>query len=192
MRRRSAALSALAALTGVLALLTPSPVAAQTGGYPPGLCNVLTGAQDLGNVAVGQQLRFQLAPQCIFTPGATVSLTANGVAFTKIANAAGFVDLSVNVISETQFEINPVVPARCGVNTIVGTGPSAVAGGRQVTQTATFNLVCRGAVAKPATPPRRLSLTGDNVARWGASALVLLLMGAALVTVGRRRASARN
>lgn len=189
-RRTSAAMGALVALTAALALLAPSPVSAQ---YAPGVCNVLTGFQELGDVRVGQRFSFQMAPQCVFTPGSTVNFSANGVAFTKTANASGFVDVTVNVISQTQFEINPTVPARCGINNIIATGPSTVAGGRQVTQTATFNLVCDAAGPRAATPVRgRLSLTGSNVLPWAAGALALLMVGALLTVASRRRASARS
>ena len=179
------------ALASAVVVLTPSAALSQA--YPQP-CNVLSGAQDLGDVTVGQTFTFQLAPQCTFTPGATVNMTANGVAFTKTANASGFVTVTVTVVSETAFDVNPRVPARCGVNTITGTGPSAVAGGRQVTQTATFNLVCKGGVvAKPAVPVRgRLSLTGASVLPWAAGALALLMAGTVLTVAGRRRASARS
>ena len=181
------------ALVGVFALVAPAPVSAQTG-YPPGACNVLSGAQNLGDVRVGQRFSFQLTPTCPWTVGAAVNVVVNGVVIPgKIANANGFVDLTINVVSQTLLEVNPQTPARCGINTITGTGPSAVAGNRQVTQTATFNLLCDAAAAKPATPVTgRLSLTGANVLRWAASALVLLLIGTVLVAADRRRASARS
>lgn len=191
-RRTTAAMGALVALAGALALVAPSPVSAQTG-YPPGPCNVLAGFQELGDVRVGQRFTFQLAPQCVWTPGATINITVNGASFTKTANANGFVDVTVNVLSQTQAEVNPTVPVRCGINTIVGVGPSRVAGDRQVTQTATFNLICDAAPAKPATPVTgRLSLTGSNVLPWAAAALALLMVGALLTVASRRRASARS
>ena len=193
-RSTSAVIGAVLALTGAFTLLAPSPVAAQTG-YPPALCNVLSGAQDLGNVVVGQTFTFQLAPPCPWTPGAAINVVVNGVVIPgKVANASGFVDLTIRVVSETLLEVNPQVPARCGINTIVGTGPSRVAGNRQVTQTATFNLVCKGAaVAKPAVPVRgRLSLTGASVLPWAGGALALLMAGTLLTVAGRRRASARS
>lgn len=191
-RRTSAAIGAAVALTSLLALLAPAPVSAQTG-YPPAACNVLTGAQTLGDVTVGQRFSFQLAPTCPWTPGAAVTVQVNGVLIPgKVANANGFVEVTINVLSQTLLEVNPQVPGRCGTNTVTGTGPSAVAGNRQVTQTASFNLVCDG-VAKPAAPVRgRLSLTGANITRWAASALVLLLIGTVLVAADRRRASSRT
>lgn len=180
------------ALTSVFALLVPAPVSAQTG-YPPAICNVFVGAQDLGDVRVGRRSSFQLTPVCPWSPGAAVTTQANGVLIPgKFANANGFVDLTVNVVSPAVLEVNPQVPGRCGINTITGTGPSAVAGNRQVTQTASFNVIC-DAVAKPATPARgRLSLTGANITRWAASALVLLLIGTVLFAADRRRASSRS
>lgn len=184
-----AALAALAVtLASAVVILTPSPASSQA--YPPACA---PGAQELGNITVGQTFTFQLAPTCAFTPGATVSFTANGVTFTKTANASGTVDVTVNVVSATELTINPTAPARCGVNIITGVGPSAAVGGQLVTQTATFNLVCAAGVPRAATPVTgRLSLTGANVTRGGAAALVLLMVGAAMVTVGRRRASART
>lgn len=186
-------MGALLALTGALALLAPSPVSAQTG-YPPAVCNILIGSQNLGDIRVGQQFTFQLAPVCVFAPGATVNVIANGVAFNQTVNNNNFVDIKVNVISVNQFVINAPIPAKCGINTIVGTGPSAVAGGRTVTQTATFNLVCDGVAAKPVAKAvtGRLSLTGSNVLPWAAAALALLMVGVLLTVASRRRASARS
>lgn len=191
-RRTSAALGAAAVLFGMLSLLSPSSAAAQD--YTAS-CNVLSGSQDLGNITVGQRFAFQLRPQCTFTAGASATITANGVSFTKPVNANGFVDVTVNVISETVLEVNPQVPARCGVNTISAVAPSTVAAGRQVVQTATFNLLCAGAPGAPTTPARSagvLSRTGSDVLPWAAGALGLLMAGAVLVVAGQRRVSARG
>lgn len=178
------------ALASAVVVLTPSSALSQA--YPQP-CNVLSGTQSLGDVTVGQRFSFQLAPGCTFTPGTTVSINVNGVVFTKVANAAGFVDVTVNVLSQTEMEVNPRVPARCGVNTITGTGPSTVAGGRQVTQSASFNLLCGAAAPKAATPVRgRLSLTGANTVPLAAAAFALLMVGALLTVASRRRAAART
>ena len=190
-RSTSAVIGAVLALTGAFTLLAPSPVAAQTG-YPPAVCNILVGSQTLGDIRVGQQFTFQLAPVCVFAPGGTVNVIVNGASFTQTVNNNNFVDINVNVVSQTQLLIKGPVPAKCGINTITGTGPSTVAGGKQVTQTATFNLLCDG-VAKPAVPVRgRLSLTGASVLPWAAGALALLMAGTLLTAAGRRRASARS
>ena len=193
-RNASSAIGALLALAlaSAVVVLTPSPALPQA--YPQP-CVQVTGSQSVGDIRVGETFTFQIAPQCTFTVGATITINANGVVFTKVANVAGFVEVTVRVISQAAFEINPTVPAKCGPNTITATGPSTVAGGRPVTQTATFNLACDAGTprARAATPVRgRLSLTGTDVLPSAAAALALLLVGPLLVTASRRRASARS
>lgn len=198
MRRRQA-LTALLTVVGAALLALAPPASAQTG-YPPGSCTVLTGTQDVGSVAVGQHFVVQLAPTCVFTAGAAVTVTVNGVNIPgKVANASGFTIVDITAVSATQLSIDdPVLtPAVCGVNTVSGQGPSAVAGGRTVTQTANFTLNCAVAPAAPRSGPAtpvtgRLSLTGANVARWLAAAFFLVAIGSLLVLADRRRHRVRN
>jgi hypothetical protein len=183
------------ALTGLVAglLMVLAPAAsAQTSGA--GTCTVLTGTQDVGSVTVGQTFRLQVAPTCGFTPGTTLTVTVNGVNIPgKVANASGATVVTITVVSATQLSVDdPVlVAARCGVNTVVATGVSAVAAGRAVTQTANFNLVCPSAPAAATPVAGRLSLTGANVARWAAGALALVMLGSLFVVSARRRATTR-
>jgi hypothetical protein len=205
--KRTQILAALAAVTATVFLLAPA-ASAQTGGYPPGDCSVLTGTVDVGTVNVGQTFVVQLAPQCVFTPGAAVTVTVNGVNIPgKVATSSGTVLVEVTVVSATQLSIDdPVLtPAFCGpnaVNTVTATGPSAAAGGRQVTQTATFRINCpgtttggttgatTGTTTGPARPiTGRLALTGSNLLRFLAIALALVAMGSAIVITARRRRS---
>lgn len=203
--RRSQAATAALGLVGIVSaalVLLVAPAQAQTG-YPPGGCTTLTGTQNVGTVNVGQTFVLQLAPTCAFTPGTSLTVTVNGVNIPgKVANANGVTTVEVTVVSATQLSIDdPVLtPAICGVNSATASGPSAVAGGRTVTQTANFTLNCSavpgttGATSTggPATPSTgRLSLTGANSLRWAAMAAVLLGVGALFVVATRRRASSR-
>ena len=189
MRRKFLATAlAFSAVAGAAVFSLAAPASGQTG-YPPGPCTPTTGTQDVGTVTVGQQFVLQLAPVCLFTPGATVSINANGVTFSDVAEPNGTVILNVNVLSPTQLSINPTVPARCGVNTVTGTGPSSTAQGGVVTQTANFTLVC------PTTGPTggttgtggTLSRTGSDTLRYVAVALALVVAGSVVVLVTRRR-----
>ena len=190
--RRTQAMAVLVGLTSAVLLVIVPPASAQTG-YPPGPCTAVTGTQDVGGVNVGQRFVVQLAPTCLFTPGASVTVTVNGVDIPgKVAEANGTVLVDVTVVSATQLSIDdPVLtPAICGTNTVTARGPSRTAQGGVSTQTATFRLNCPivPAVATPATPiPGRLSLTGGNVLRYVAVALTLLVAGSMAVTVTRRR-----
>lgn len=194
--RRTQAMAVLVGLvSGVLLLLLVAPAASAQTGYPPGPCTPLTGTQDVGAVDIGQRFILQLAPTCVWTPGAPVAVTVNGVDIPgKVADARGFVLVDITVVSATQLSIDdPVLtPASCAANAVTGTGPSAVAGGATVTQTANFTLNCPGVpTASPATPVRgRLSLTGANLLWTSAAAAALFAVGALLVVVSRRRASA--
>lgn len=87
--RRAQALAGLAALvSGVVVMLAPA-AHAQTG-YPPGVCTAITGTSDVGAVTVGQRFVLQLAPTCLFTPGAAITVTVNGVNIPgKVAEPGG-------------------------------------------------------------------------------------------------------
>lgn len=198
MRRRQAMAALFGVVVATLSLLAPA-ASAQTG-YPPGVCTVLSGTQNVGAVEVGQTFVLQVAPQCVFTAGAPVAVTVNGVNIPgKVANASGAVLVEVTVVSATQLSIDdPVLtPAVCGVNTVTARGPSTVAGGATVTQTANFTVNCprattTGSTAGPATPIiGRLSLTGWNTVGVLAIAAALLAVGSLFVVAGRRRAASR-
>ena len=195
--RRARARVVLCGVVGGLLLLMAPAASAQTG-YPPGPCTAVSGAQDVGNVSVGQRFVLQLAPTCLFTPGSPVTVTVNGVNIPgKAANAGGLVLVDITVVSSTQLSIDdPVLtPAVCGSNTVVASGPSQTAQGGTSTQTARFTLNCQSAVVaaipQVATPVLgRLSLTGADTLRYTAIALALVAVGStALVVTRRRRAS---
>lgn len=197
--RRTQAMGALVGLLSVFVLLVAPAASAQTPGYPPGPCTAVTGTQDVGTVTIGQHFVLQVAPTCLFTVGAALTVTVNGVDVPgKVANASGQVLVTITVVSATQLSVDDPVttPANCGVNTVTVSGPSATAQGGTATQTATFTLTCPVAPAvvtpvSPATPilTRGLSLTGANSARVAALALVLLLTGSLAVLTTRRRRS---
>jgi hypothetical protein len=192
--RRARAVTAVVGLVGALLLLLAPAASAQTG-YPAGLCTTIAGTQDVGTVSVGQHFVLQLAPTCVFTPGAPVTVTVNGVNIPgKVANASGAVLVDITVVSPTQLSIDdPVLtPAICGVNTATARGPSATAQGGISSQTANFVLTCpagAGAGVAPVATPvlGRLSLTGANTVRWAALALALMAAGSMAVVVTRRR-----
>ena len=119
MRRiRSAAMTAVACLAGVLLSLAP-PATAQTGGagvggtatggtgtgtggaggaaltgYPPGPCTVLSSSQFVGDITVGQTFTIRVTPTCLFTPGGTATIVVNGSQpFTKTVNPDGTVTI---------------------------------------------------------------------------------------------------
>lgn len=194
MRRKFlAALVAASAVAGATMFSLASPASAQTGSGI-GTCTAVTGTQNVGNVNIGQRFLLQVAPTCVFTPGATVTVTINGVVLTKVANASGFVVVDVTVLSATQLSIDdPVLtPAVCGTNTVTASGPSTVALGGVSTQTALFTVVCptTPVVVTPVTPTQgRLSLTGANSLRFGAIALALMAVGSIAVVGTRRRRS---
>jgi len=193
---RSGAAAVVAAVLGVVLLVLAPPAPAQTG-YPPGPCTTVSGNQSVGAVSVGQHFVLQLAPTCLFTPGAAVTVTVNGVNIPgKVAQAGGVVLVDITVVSATQISVDDPVtaPAICGTNTVVGTGPSSTAQGGVSTLTATFPLTCPAApsAVTAVTPVQgRLSLTGANVVRMVAVALTLVAAGAlALLVTRRRRAGA--
>ena len=179
------AFSAFSAVAGAAVFSLAAPASGQTG-YPPGLCTPTTGTQDVGTVTVGQQFVLQLAPSCVFTAGATVTVNANGVTFSAVAEPNGTVRLNVDVLSATQLSINGnIVPARCGVNTVTATGPSSAAQG-QVSQTANFTLTCP-TTGGPGTTGGTLSRTGADTVRYAAVAMALVVAGSIVVLVTRRR-----
>jgi hypothetical protein len=201
MRRKFTATAiALLAVASAAVFTLASPATAQTGsGIGP--CAVLAGTQNVGTVSIGQRFVIQLAPQCVFTAGAAVTVTVNGVNIPgKVANASGFVLVDITVLSATQLSVSDptITPAVCGVNTVTARGPSTVANGQIVTQTATFTLNCPGATTGAATTGAatantgRLSLTGANITRWLLAALALLAVGSLLVLADRRRHRGRN
>ena len=201
MRRRQGMAVLVVALVGGL-LFFATPAASPQTGYPPGLCTAVSGTQDLGPVEIGQRFVVQVAPTCLFTPGAPVTVTVNGVDIPgKTAEPGGFVLVDVTVVSATQLSIDdPVLtPAFCGTNTVTARGPSPTAQGGISTQTATFTLNCPapgpggGGIpgAGVATPVAgRLSLTGANSLRVAVAAVALVAAGSMLVVVTRRRRAA--
>lgn len=185
---RTMIVSALLSVTG---LAFVAPASAQTG-YPPGGCTVTSDSQSAGTHAVGETFVIQLAPVCPFTPGSAVPVSVNGQSVgTKVANASGFVAVTITVQSATQLVVDdPVnVAGRCGPNTAVATGPSAVAG-KPVTLTATFTIACAAAAAAQPVPSGTVARTGANVARSTGVALLLVVSGALLVVLVKRRSPA--
>lgn len=189
MRRAQATAGLVALLSGVLLLLAPA-AQAQTG-YPPGVCTTITGSQDVGAVNVGQRFVLQLAPTCLFTPGAAITVTVNGVTIPgKVAQPGGFVLVDITVVSATQLSIDDptLVPAICGANTATARGASGTAQGGVSTQTATFTVNCPLPSAQVAQPVQgRLSLTGSNSVRLAVLALALVSAGSIAVVLTRRR-----
>lgn len=175
-------------LAGILALLAP-PAQAQTG-YPPGLCTPVTGTQDVGSVVVGQRFIVQLAPVCSFTPNAALTVTVNGVDIPgKRAQATGVALVDITVLSRTQLSIDDpiLVPAICGTNSVTAQGPSSVAQGGIATQTANFTLDCPATTAATVPVGGPLARTGTNAWFYGAVAVALMVVGATLVALVRRR-----
>jgi len=183
------------AFVGSAAFLVAPPAMAQTPGYPP-TCNLADVPQNGGTHQVGETFFIVVPPSCSFTAGATVNVTVNGVSIgTKVAESGGIVSVQITVVSATQLSIDDpiLVAARCGTNTVVGTGPSDVAG-RNVTQTVNFTVNCPGTPGtNPATSVRgSVAFTGANIAKWAAIALALVGMGAVLLTLNRRRGHAEG
>jgi hypothetical protein len=191
--RRMKALAVLAGLLGALLTLVLAPAASAQTGYPPGLCTTITGTQAVGVVQIGQRFVLQVAPTCLFTPGAQLTVTVNGVDIPgKTAEPGGFVLVDVTVVSATQLSIDdPVLtPAFCGTNTVVASGPSSSAQGGTSTQTATFTIDCpAGTTSTTVRTQGLLSRTGADTARPVAIALALVVSGAMALVVTRRRRS---
>jgi len=191
--RRTFSVAALVAFLGSAAFLAAPTAMAQLPGYPP-TCNPADIPQDAGSHAVGTTFKVAVPPPCVFTPGATISATVNGTDVgKKTADASGFITVTVRVVSATELSIDDPtsVVGRCGVNSVVGTGPSQAAG-RAVTQTVNFTVVCPGTSpgggGGAATPVKgSVAFTGANIAKWAAIALALIAVGAVLVTLNRRR-----
>lgn len=186
--RRTFSIAALMALLSGAAMLIAPAASAQTG-YPPPPCRPLDGTQYDGAHQIGETFTAVLAPVCLFTPGANITVTVNGQSVTpppKAAEANGTLNVTVFVESATSLLIDdPVrVSSQCGRNTIVATGPSQVARAN-VTQTSTFDVLCPGAV--PRAVQGRVAFTGANVTIMAAVALALVGIGAVLVVANRRR-----
>lgn len=185
MRRTFSIAALVAVLSGTAFLVAPAASAATV--YPPPLCTPTTGAQSAGGHQVGETFSVTLTPVCIFTPGATVTITVNGqVVGTKVADASGSVTVTINVASATSLLVEDPVraPGQCGANSLSANGPSQVAQ-TNVTQTAAFDVLCPGAV--PQAQQGRVAFTGANVARMAALALALIGIGSVLVVGNRRR-----
>ena len=177
----------LAALVGALVVfssvfLAGSVAGAQTG-YPPGTsvpaCTV--GNVNAGNVSVGQTVTFTLCGN--FAPGATVTVTVNGAVTLTKTPTNGAVVVVITVVSQTVLAVDdPVnVAAVCGVNTATATGAAATGGTGQ--STGTFNLLCTSTT----TTKSGLAFTGTNVFRFLLVAFALIVIGALLVVLQRRR-----
>lgn len=186
MRRRIFSLTAvLAIITAAMALAVPA--ASAQAGYQ-GQCEATTSSSSAGGHNVGSTFTVQLAPTCAWTPGTPVTVTVNGVSIPgKVANASGVVTVAITVVSESQLSVDDpvIVASQCGSNTVVGVGPSSVAGGATVTHSAGFTVNC---AASPARATRgAVAFTGANVAKWSAAALVLVAAGFGFVLFSRRR-----
>lgn len=191
MRRRFSALTALMAVLGGTTLLVAPAASAQVG-YPPGACTVTVGSSgDFGAFPVGSTVTLTLRAVCTFT-GTTATVIVNGqAAGTKPIAPDGTVVVTVTILSPTELSVNPFVRGHCGVNTVSATGFSASAG-TNVTQTATFTVLCPGVRPAARAARGRVAFTGGNIARWSAVALFLVALGGSLVALDRRRARARS
>jgi hypothetical protein len=184
--RRIAAVAAMTAMLGAVGLVA-SPASAQVG-YPPGPCVDVSSSQSIGSFAVGTTFSFNITPTCAFTAGTSVAVSVNGVNTGVKTAGPGGIPISITILSPTQLSVDdPVlVPAVCGINSIVATGASAAAGGQVVTHTVLFEVVCPPAVVV-AQPPTRVAFTGANILRWGAIALGMIGIGALFVSSSRKR-----
>jgi hypothetical protein len=166
------------------------PVFAQ--GYPPGssLPSCTPNNATITNpVAVGQTVTFTLCGG--FADGATVSLKVNGQAVTTTKTPVnGAVTVVIQVISQTQLQVNDPVtaPANCGANTVTATGtPKPGAPG---SSTGTFTLLCTSATStagNTTTTTGNLPLTGARILEALLVAVALIAVGTLLVMVQRRR-----
>ncbi len=180
---------AVGALVAVIAAVssTAGPARAQVG-YPPGPCTATVNVSAMGPVAVGAVFDVVLRPLCAWTPGLPVSVTINGqFVVAKLAGPDGTVSINVTVLSTTTLSIDDpiLVPATCGNNMVTGVGPSSVAG-TTVTQSLGFTLDCTSVFT---TSQKRglLAFTGAALLRWAGVAAAIVIGGAALVSVARRR-----
>ncbi len=119
-----------------------------------------------------------------FAPGATVTVTVDGVAALTKTPTNGAVVVVVTVISQTVLAVgDPVnVAGTCGINSVVATGTAATGG--TGSSTGTFNLICTSTTT---TKSGGLALTGTNVLMALLIALALIVIGALLVVFQRRR-----
>jgi hypothetical protein len=185
-------MSALVALLGGTVLLLAPPASAQVG-YPPGACTVTVGSSgDFGAFPVGATVTLPIRAVCTFDAGGTATVVVNGQpAGTKPIQADGTVLVTATILSTTELSVNPVVRGHCGVNTVAVTGRSASAG-TNVTQTATFTVLCPGVQPAAQAVRGRVAFTGANLVRWSAVALALVALGGSLVMLDRRRARSRS
>ncbi len=186
--RRIAAVAAVTAMLGAVGFVA-SPAAAQTG-YPPGPCIDVSSSQNVGVVA-GSTLNFNITPTCVFAVGSNVSVVVNNInTVVKPATDGGTVPISITILSSTQLSVEGVlVPAICGINKIVATGPSGSAG-KVVTHTVLFELVCPPGFEKKLEEKgkeTKVAFTGANVLRWSAIALGCVGVGALVVSSSRKR-----
>ncbi|MDQ6613214.1 MAG: hypothetical protein M3083_00215 [Actinomycetota bacterium] len=154
-------------------------------GYPPGTTTSTTagpctpGDTNLGTLSVGTTRTFTL---CGGFTGGTVTIKVDGtvVPVTK-SPSNGFVTIEIRVVSRTVIQIDDPVNAAviCGNNTVTATGA-----GNPGTATATFTLACP---TETSEAPGGLAFTGANVLLALLIALVLIVLGAVLVVLQRRR-----
>jgi hypothetical protein len=143
---------------------------------------------------------------CDWGPGSTVTVTIEGVTFQVTTNAAGLVRVTVTFVSDGVALSRPVLAAagvelaqsspvvvrvnangvvrdvrtQLGSNLVRLTGTTTTGG--PGTADIVFNLARRGAIGGGALPR-----TGAMILRWGIGGGVLLVIGAALVLIDRRR-----
>ena len=197
----------LGTVVGALVVGVAPVASAQTLPYPPGPCQILSGTQFAGNVSVGQTFTIVFTPACAFDDGTSVVVVVNGMNVGVRVAVAGTASITVTVVSVDTLSINPLVPAVCGVNVATATGFSSAARAN-VTQTATFNLVCPGTPVPPGPPPpqppdvikvpvrvvsvpvkvaqKALAFTGANFLQIVAFALLLMSAGSTFVVASRQ------
>jgi hypothetical protein len=152
------------------------------------------GAQQAGTFAPGDQFTVE---ECQFAPGSTVTLSVNGQpAGSQTADGRGCVSQAVTVLTCSSVSVNGhVLSARVGQNSLTASGSSST--GTPVVQTVNFNVACATAAGLSQQVAQGRSstgfaFTGANVARLGAFALLLMMLGAFLVRATRdRRVRAR-
>lgn len=199
-QRARVAFAGLVALLATLFVPFAVPAAQAQTGYPPGPCTATVSASALGSATVGSTITLTLQPTCVWTPNSQVQVTVNGESVgTKIANANGFVTVSITVLDDETLSVDDpvIVPAICGTNTVIGRGTSTVASGNVVTHQATFTLVCededededgdRDKDKDKVPVAKRLAFTGSNFETLLALGLVLVVGGATVVVAARRR-----
>jgi hypothetical protein len=146
-------------------------------------------------VGIGATINVALNPSCAWNAGAALSVAVNGTPIPgKTANAGGGANVLITVVSASELSVDDPVKtaAQCGTNTVTASGPSRVAQGGTSVHTQTFTVVCGAATPAKVTKTTRVALTGANLARWGAIAFGLILIGGLFVAADRRRAKARD